>query len=108
MSGEWLSRNPSLSSRKRDRRSYDNSWSTYEARGNGNGRSSSGAGGIERFQGGAGRIVDRNNITAQGERVGIPHNEMPRVRMVAETAPAGPYGGGVASGQGSNYNNNNP
>jgi len=114
MSGEWLSRNPSLSSRKRDRRSYDNSWSTYEARGNGNDRSSSGAGGIQRFQGGgssggAGGRIDRNNITAQGERVGIPHNEIPRVRMVAETAPAGPYGGGVASGQRvSNYNNNNP
>ena len=118
MSGEWLSRNPSLSSRKRDRRSYDNSWSTYESRGNGNdrsssgnGRSSSGAGGIERFQGGGsgGGRIDRNNITAQGERVGIPHNEIPRVRMVAETAPAGPYGGGVASGQRiSNYNNNNP
>jgi len=114
MSGEWLSRNPSISSRKRDRRSYDNSWSTYEARGNGNDRSSSGAGGIQRFQGGgssagAGGRIDRNNITAQGERVGITHNEIPRVRMVAETTPAGPYGGGVASGQRvSNNNNNNP
>ena len=75
-------------SRKRDRRSYDNNWSSYEARGRQSGGSGNG-GGLAQFGGGGGGI-DRNNITAQGERVGVPHN---------------PYNNGAASGGGgtSNY-----
>ena len=119
MNGEWLSRNPPPS-RKRDRRSYDNSWSTYEARGSGrsggiggSSSSSNSGGGIDRFRNNGNAAnggIDRNNITAQGERVGLPHNEIPRIRMVQETAPTGPtYPNShhYSSRQGNNNYNNN-
>ena len=118
MDGEWLS-----TSRKRDRRSYDNDWSTYEARGSG--RSSGGVVGLDMFSSSASRGVvvvvgggggggggsgplssaafrsamDRNGITAQGERVGMPHND-PSTRFYGAVAAAG--GGGAASGYGGN------
>eukprot|EP00986_Skeletonema_menzelii_P000586 scaffold162_cov143-Skeletonema_menzelii.AAC.5 len=60
MSGEWLSRNPT--SRKRS--SYDSDWGTYEARAGGGGRSSWRGSGA----------LNRNNIIAEGQRVGIPHD----------------------------------
>ncbi len=58
MSGEWLSRNPT--SRKRS--SYDSDWGTYEAR----------AGGRSSWRA-SGAALNRNNITAEGDRVGLPH-----------------------------------
>jgi len=64
MSGEWLSRNPT--SRKRS--SYDSDWGTYEARAGGGGRSS------WRGSGGGSGALNRNNIIAEGERVGMPHD----------------------------------
>ena len=95
--GEWLS-----TSRKRDRRCYNDDWSSYEARGSG--RSSGGGGGLERF-GGGGRpssstaplrsatVPDRNDITAQGEWVGAPHRDQhPHSNGTAKSG-----GGGVAS-----------
>ena len=89
MNGEWLSSNNPPPSRKRDRRSYDNDWSTYEARSSSSSSSfgGGGGGGLERFansnkfssstsrQVGRGTTIDMNNITAQGERVGIPHHQ---------------------------------
>ena len=140
--GEWLS------TRKRDRRSYDNSWSTYEARGSG--RSNGGAGGnevgggLDCFRGGQNNnnttnnananAMDRNNITAQGERIGVPHYDSRQqqppqhqqqhqqhhqqqqqnrgIKMVAEVAPVGPYGASSSqyeygASRGSSDNNNN-
>lgn len=115
MDGEWLSSNP-LPSRKRDWRSYDDDWSSYEARGSG--RSSGGGGGFEMFASSASRVVggsggggdggppssaafrssviDRSRITAQGERVGIPYHD-PRSHGTAAAA-----GGGAASNYGGN------
>ena len=61
MSGEWLSRN-----NPRKRSSYDSDWGTYEAR--------AGAGGRQSWRGGGGGAFDRNNIIAEGQRVGVPHN----------------------------------
>ncbi|KAK1743712.1 ATP-dependent DNA helicase [Skeletonema marinoi] len=63
MSGEWLSRNPT--SRKRS--SYDSDWGTYEARAGG-GRSS------WRGSGSGSGALNRNNIIAEGQRVGVPHD----------------------------------
>lgn len=62
MSGEWLSRN-----NPRKRSSYDSDWGTYEAR--------AGAGGRQSWRGGGGGAFDRNNIIAEGQRVGVPHND---------------------------------
>jgi hypothetical protein len=109
MDGEWLS-----TSRKRDRRSYDNDWSTYEARGSG--RSSGGVVGLDMFASSASRGVggggcsgplpsaavrpanDRNGII-QGESVGMPHHDQSsRYRG----APVAAGGGGVASHYGGN------
>ena len=107
MDGEWLS-----TSRKRDRQSYDNDWSTYEARGSG--RSSGGVVGLDMFAsstsrgvGGGGPLssaacrsaIDRNGITAQGQRVGMPHHD-PSTRFYGAVAAAG--GGGAASSHGGN------
>ena len=139
--GEWLS------TRKRDRRSYDNSWSTYEARGSGRsnggaGGNEVGGGGLDHFRGGQNNnnttnnanAMDRNNITAQGERIGVPHNDSRQpppqhhqqqpphcqhqqqqnrgIKMVAEVAPVGPYGASSSqyeygASRGSNNNNDN-
>lgn len=71
MNGEWLSSNNPKPSRKRDRRSYDNDWSTYEARSS----SFGGGGGLERFATKSRGPIDVSNITAQGERVGLPHQK---------------------------------
>eukprot|EP00574_Skeletonema_japonicum_P007907 CAMPEP_0201728464 /NCGR_PEP_ID=MMETSP0593-20130828/16022_1 /ASSEMBLY_ACC=CAM_ASM_000672 /TAXON_ID=267983 /ORGANISM="Skeletonema japonicum, Strain CCMP2506" /LENGTH=80 /DNA_ID=CAMNT_0048220579 /DNA_START=20 /DNA_END=259 /DNA_ORIENTATION=+ len=60
-SSEWLGRNPT--SRKRS--SYDSDWGTYEAR----------AGGRSSWR--ASGALNRNNITAEGQRVsvgGVPHD----------------------------------
>jgi ATP-dependent DNA helicase PIF1 len=69
MNGEWLSRNPT--SRKRS--SYDSDWGTYEARAGAAGGRSSWRGG---FGGGGsgGGALNRNNIIAEGQRVGVPHD----------------------------------
>ncbi|KAL9190689.1 hypothetical protein ACHAXT_000395 [Thalassiosira profunda] len=70
-SSGWLSRNPShpaSGARKRDRRSYDGDWSSYEARGGG-------GGGLSRFARGGRGGMDRSNITGAGERVGVGHGE---------------------------------
>jgi len=106
MAGEWLSRNSPPSSRKRDRRSYDNEWSTYEARGSGrSGATGGGCGGLDRFssarRGISGRI-DRSNITAEGERVGMPHNRYSRQGMAAVASTTA--GGGASNYGGGNSN----
>ncbi|KAL3757376.1 hypothetical protein ACHAWU_008537 [Discostella pseudostelligera] len=99
MNGEWLSsnNNPPPPSRKRDRRSYDNDWSTYEARSSSSSNfvvgGGGGGGGLDRFANNSNNNkfssssssssarqvsrcpMDMNNITAQGERVGIPHQQ---------------------------------
>eukprot|EP00579_Thalassiosira_antarctica_P012030 CAMPEP_0201922578 /NCGR_PEP_ID=MMETSP0903-20130614/10574_1 /ASSEMBLY_ACC=CAM_ASM_000552 /TAXON_ID=420261 /ORGANISM="Thalassiosira antarctica, Strain CCMP982" /LENGTH=778 /DNA_ID=CAMNT_0048459739 /DNA_START=65 /DNA_END=2401 /DNA_ORIENTATION=+ len=99
MDREWLSRNPS--SRKRDRRSYDNEWSTYEARGSGrsggqyNGNAATG--GLGRFASRQGGQIDRNNITAEGERVGITHDQYPRQGPAVAAGGASNYGGNASS-----------
>ncbi|KAL7536983.1 hypothetical protein ACHAXR_007524 [Thalassiosira sp. AJA248-18] len=106
MDGEWLSSRNPPPSRKRDRRSYDNNWSTYEARGSGrSGRQfgggvtgGGGGGGLERFSARGGGQIDRSHITAEGERVGMPHN--PYQRPAAAAAGASNYGGGDAQSRG--------
>lgn len=89
MNEEWLPRNPHPS-RKRDRRSYDDNWNTYESRAGGafgrqpswRGSSSSsvvggavgvGAGGGYAASANVG-VLNGDRIMAEGERVGIPHN----------------------------------
>lgn len=97
MDNEWLSRNEP----PRKRRSYENNWASYEARGSGRGS----GGGLARFsQPTTSRMrggIDRNNITAQGERVGMPHNPYPRQAAAAVggggSGASNYYGGGSNS-----------
>ena len=104
--GEWLtSRNPPPS---RKRRSYDDQdWSAYEAGGVG-GRRQQNGGGLDRFSSsssasqrrGGGQNIDRSNITAEGERVGLPHNNDSRSRQRGATggvAANNPYSGASSS-----------
>lgn len=137
MNGEWLStnKNPPPPSRKRDRRSYDNDWSTYEARSSSSSNfvvGGGGGGGLDRFANNSNNNkfssaaassssrqvsrgpMDMNNITAQGERVGIPHQQQyqhqnsylrqPQQQQYQQGMANASGGGGVAAVQ--NYGGN--
>ena len=74
MDNEWISRNNSNLSRKRERRSYDSNWGVYEARA-GSSSSSSSFRPSSRGGGGSynGASLSADGIIVEGERVGLPH-----------------------------------